>query len=104
MADKLKSLISKLPTGYQEEADTMSADELRAEIVKAEASVREVEASMAADTKLTAARELVKDLSGGYNDAKSAQRAKIGYALHILDEKGELGRGLGSDEDATTGH
>lgn len=55
---------------------------------------------MKADEKLTGAKELVKDFSAAYNEAKKAQRAKIAYALHVLEERGELGTGAHAPDEA----
>ncbi len=102
----INKIIAKLPVGFAEEASGMNGDQLRAEIIKAETSLRWVQQEMKADEKLTGARELMKDLSASYNETKRAQRAKIDYALHVLEERGELGIGAYGDadaEDATTG-
>ncbi len=102
----IKKIIAKLPVGYAEDAAGMNGDQLRAEIIRAETSLRWVQQEMKADEKLTGARELMKDLSSAYNEAKKAQRAKIDYSLHVLEERGELGVGnhaMDSDEDAVTG-
>lgn len=89
----IKKIIAKLPTGFVEEAAGMDGDALRAAIVRAEELVREVEREQGQDEKLAGAREIVRDIMGGYNDAKRAQRAKIAYALHLLEERGESGVG-----------
>lgn len=89
----IKKIIAKLPVGFVEEAAGMDGAALKATIVRAEELVREVEREQGADEKLSGAREIVKDLSRGYNDAKRAQRAKIAYALHLLEERGESGVG-----------
>ena len=89
----IKKIIAKLPAGFVEDAAGMDGEQLRAEIVKAETNIREVEREMGADEKLAGAREIVKDITGAYNDAKKAQRAKIAYSLHLLEERGELGVG-----------
>ena len=98
----IKKIVAKLPTGYAEDASGMNGEQLRAEIIKAETALHEVEKELKSDEKLQAARELVKDLVGAYNDVKKAQRAKIAYSLHLLEERGELGVGSLSDEDAVT--
>ncbi|MDP3276175.1 MAG: hypothetical protein Q8Q09_13330 [Deltaproteobacteria bacterium] len=95
----IKKVIAKLPTGYLDEVITMNGEGLRSEIIRAETAIREVMKEQAADEKLQGAKELVKDFVGGYNDAKKAQRAKIEYLLHMLEERGELGIGLSEDED-----
>lgn len=89
----IKKIIAKLPTGFVEDAAGMDGDGLRAAIVRAEELVRETEREQGQDEKLAGAREIVRDIMGGYNDAKRAQRAKIAYALHLLEERGESGVG-----------
>lgn len=100
----IKKIIPKLPVGYLDEAAGMDGDKLRSEIIKAETALREMEMSQKADEKLTGAREIVKDIVGGYNDVRKAQRAKIAYTLHVLDERGELGVSdlHDADDDAVT--
>ncbi len=71
----------------------MNGHQLRTEIIRAETSLRETDFAMKGDQKLTGAKGIVKDLSAGYNEAKKAQRAKIAYSLHVLEERGELGTG-----------
>lgn len=92
----IKKILAKLPVGFAEDAAGMDAEQLRAEVLKAETSIREVEREQGQDEKLAGAREIVKDIMGGYNDAKKAQRAKIAYALHLLEERGQLGVGEGA--------
>ncbi len=99
----INKIISKLPSGYVDDASGMNGDQLRAEIIKAETSLREVDIAQKADEKLTGARDIVKDIVGGYNDAKKAQRAKIAYTLHLLEERGELGVGEFASDEAVTG-
>lgn len=89
----IKKIIAKLPTGFVEEAAGLDGDALRAAIVRAEERIRETEREQGQDEELAGAREIVKDLAGAYNDAKRAQRAKIAYALHLLEERGESGVG-----------
>lgn len=86
----IKKIIAKLPVGFAEDAAGMDADALRAEIIKSETSLRTTDQEMKANEKLTGARELVKDFMAPYNEAKKAQRAKIAYALHVLEERGQL--------------
>lgn len=97
----IKRVIAKLPAGFAEEAAGMSGDRLRAEIVRAETTLREIGQAMEADEKLTGARELVKDFSASYTEARKAQRAKIDYALHVLDERGELRPGAAAADVET---
>lgn len=95
----IKKIIGRLPTGFAEDAAGMDADALRAAIIAAETSLRTTDQEMKANEKLTGARELVKDFMAPYNDAKKAQRAKIAYALHVLEERGQLGVGAFAAEE-----
>jgi hypothetical protein len=100
----IKKIVAKLPAGFVEDAAGMDGNQLRSEIIRAETALREVEKEMKADEKLAGAKEILKDLSGSYSEAKRAQRAKIAYTLHLLDERGELGVGeLDLESDAVTG-
>ncbi len=95
----IKKIIAKLPTGYAEDCAGYSGDQLRAAIITAEANLKATRQEMKADEKLTGAKDIVKDLGGAYRDAINAQRAKIDYSLHVLEERGELGVGEGGAED-----
>lgn len=89
-AELPKSVMKNLPTGWADDAEGMSAAQLRGAVIDAETAIREAETEMKADDKLAAAKEVVKDLSSGYREVVKAQRAKIAYALHLLDGRGEL--------------
>lgn len=79
-----------LPTGFADEADAMKEDQLRACIVTSSNNLAITEIEMAENKDLQRLKEKVKDASAGYNDAKKAQRAKIAYCLHRLEEMGKL--------------
>ncbi len=83
------SIIKALPTGFREEADAMGEEDLRNTIIAAEGSLRENEQEKAKHEELTAAKEVVKVLSSGYSEVSKAQKAKIAYSLHRLDEIGK---------------
>ena len=90
----LAKIKGKLPTGFADEADAMDEAALRDVIIDAETTISETEAEKKKDEKLAGARQIVKDLSAGYSDVNKAQRAKIAYALHRLDEIGKGGHSL----------
>lgn len=96
----IKKIIAKLPTGFAEDCAGMNADQLRAEVIRAETSLKWVNQDMKADEKYQGARELAKDLGAAYREANTCQRAKIDYALHVLEERGELGVGKHAVDDA----
>lgn len=84
------SVLKNLPTGWKDEADSMSETQLRAVIVDSSNNLRTVDQEMAENDALQRLKEKVKDASAGYNDAKKAQKAKIAYALHCLEQKGKI--------------
>ena len=96
----IKKIIARLPVGFAEDAAGMDREQLRAEVMKANIALRDVDAEMKANEKLQGARELVKDFMAPFNEVKRAQRAKIDYALHVLEERGELGTGADASADA----
>ena len=87
-----EKLLKKLGAGVAEELDAQDSKGLKASIVSAEATIREVRQEMEQDEKLQGAKAIVKDLSGPYRDAVKAQQAKIQYALQLLDDRGEISR------------
>lgn len=84
-------VLKALGTGVREELEALAPTKLRDAIVGAEQAINEIEEEAGEDEKLAGAKELVRDLGAGYRDAKKAQRAKIAYALHLLDAQGKGG-------------
>ena len=84
---KWDDLIKKMPE-FKDTADSADVDGLKKIIVECEGNLYTVNKEEDADAKLTAAREMVKDLSEPYRDAKKHQQAKIQYALLCLESKG----------------
>lgn len=79
----------KLPTGFKDDAESLDTDGLKQVIISSEGNISTIEKEMAADEKLKAAKDLVKDLSGAYKDGISAQMAKIKYCLYLMETRGE---------------
>jgi hypothetical protein len=78
----------KLPTGFMEEADAMDNDDLKKVIFQSESNIYSIEKDKENDHKLNGAKEIAKELSAPYRDAKSSQTAKIKYALFLLEGRG----------------
>lgn len=93
----IKKIIARLPVGFVEDSAAWGEQELKDCIVKAETVLRDTEREMKSNEKLQGAKEIVKDIGGAYNDTIKAQKAKIAYSLHLLEERGQLGTGE-SDE------
>lgn len=86
--EKWAKVLKDLPE-FKENADAASVDDLKKIIVTSEGNIYTIEKEKADDTKLNAAKELVKDYSGPYRDAVKVQTAKVKYALFLLEGKGE---------------
>lgn len=84
---KWDNIIKKMPE-FKDTADAASVDDLKKIIIEAEGNVYTIEKEMSEDTKLAGAKEIVKEISEPYRDAKKAQQAKIQYALLLLEGKG----------------
>lgn len=84
---KWDDLIKKMPE-FKDIADAADVPELKKIIVEAEGNIYTVSKEEEADTKLSAGREMVKEMSAPYRDAKKHQQAKIQYALLCLESKG----------------
>jgi hypothetical protein len=84
---KWDDLIKKMPE-FKDTADSADVDGLKKIIVECEGNLYTVNKEEDADAKLTAAREMVKDMAEPYRDAKKHQQAKIQYALLCLESKG----------------
>jgi hypothetical protein len=86
-AEKWAKIIKDLPE-FKDTADAASTEDLKKIIVTCEGNLYTIEKEQEGDTKLNAAKEMVKEYSGPYRDAKKVQQAKIQYALFLLEGKG----------------
>jgi len=78
-----KKVLSKSFVDNHESVDEDKAGQL---IVQAEQKVKEIEEEKAADEKLTAARQIVKDINSAYTSAVKYERAKISFLLEKINE------------------
>lgn len=86
--EKWAKIVSKMPE-FKDTADSSSTEELREIIVQCEGNIYTTEKEMEANVKLSAAKELVATYKEPYNEAMKTQKAKIQYALFLLESKGE---------------
>ncbi len=84
------SVLKRLGTGVKEEMDAMNGDSLAAEILAAENIISDTENAKGEDQRLASLKEDVKALNGGYSDVIKAQRAKVTYAVFLLQEQGKV--------------
>lgn len=78
-----KKALSKSFVDNHENVDESKAGEL---IVSAELKVKEIEEERAADERLMAAKQIVKDLNSAYTSAIKYERAKIQFLLEKIQE------------------
>lgn len=78
----------KLPTGFKDEAASLSEVDLKKIIVECEGNLYTIEKEKAANVTLIAAKEVVKDIGGSFRDASACQSAKIKYVLFLLEGRG----------------
>lgn len=84
-----KKWAKKLPTGFADDANSLSAADLKKTIFQSEANIYTIDKEKDGDHKLNGAKDLIKELNAPYADAKNAQMAKIKYCLWLLESKGE---------------
>jgi hypothetical protein len=83
-----KKYDKKLPENYKENMETKNTDELKQEILKASGVIVDLELDMENDAKLTALKEDLKALSGGYKDELATEKAKVNYCLFVMRQRG----------------
>lgn len=77
---------SKLSQSFIDNGADLNEDEATALLVESEQKIRLIKEERAADEKLTAAKNIVKDLSAGYNSALAYEKAKISFLLDKIQE------------------
>jgi len=75
-----------LSDSFVENNEDVSEDVAGSLIVKAEQKIREIEDERAADERLAAARQIVKDLNGAYTATVKYERARIQFLLEKIAE------------------
>lgn len=85
--EKWSKVLKSLPE-FKDTADAASVEDLKKIIVTSEGNIYTIEQEKEGDSKLNAAKALVKDYSEPHRDAIKAQTAKIKYAVFLLEGKG----------------
>ena len=84
---KWAKIIKDLPE-FKDTADAASPEDLKKIMVMSAGNIYNIEKEKAADTKLNAAKELIKEFNAPYRESMNLQTAKIKYALFLLEGKG----------------
>ncbi len=85
---KYEKVLKEIPE-FKDSADSASVDDLKKMILTNEGHAYTVEREKENDTKLNAAKELVKEHAAPYRDSLKVIQAKIKYCLFLLEEKGQ---------------
>ena len=75
-----------LGNAFVENNEDVNEDVAAELIVRAEQKIKEIEEERAADERLAAARNIVKDLNGSYTSAIKYEKAKINFLLDKIAE------------------
>jgi hypothetical protein len=81
--ETVKKVLSKSFVDNHEHVDEDTAMQL---IVSAEQKIKEIKEERNADDKLTAAKQIVKDINSAYTSAVRYEEAKIQFLLGKLEE------------------
>ena len=85
----IDKLLKLLPDGIYEDYQSKTVDELRNEIARCEANIREVEDARDADAELKAQADKLKEMKGPYTDGIKAQRARQRLAAVVIQDRGK---------------
>ncbi len=83
-----KKFLNKLPTGFTDNVDSMSTEEIQDKILLSESHIYELDKAKDEDEKLKQAKELAKEIAAPYTEAKNAEMAKIKYCMFSLENRG----------------
>ena len=83
-----KKLLDKVPSNLVDTIPTMKEEELRERIVACEAAVVDLEEAQEDSDRIKVLKEELKDLLGGFRDAKKAEEATIKYCIWALKNQG----------------
>lgn len=80
----------KLLGAFEQDAQSLSDDELKKCIVDTSNKVSEVEDAQDNDPDLNAAKDQVKEISTPYKELIREQQAKVRYCVFLLKDRGKL--------------
>ena len=79
----VKKTLSK---SFLDNNENINEDFASEHIVSATQKIREIEQERAADEKLTAVKQIAKDINSAYSSAIKYERAKINFFLEKIEE------------------
>jgi len=88
MSKDINKVIKKLPEGFTSIVDGAKDQDLKSMMCQCEANIYTIDEAKEGDTKLSSAKEEIKEMNAPYREAKQVQTAKITYILHTLESRG----------------
>lgn len=88
--EKMNKLTKKLNEDFVTEVNHSQTDQLQKLVVTLSNEIKEINDSKKADVALGKLKEDLKDLNGGYRDAKKERQVRIEYILLALQGRGAL--------------
>ena len=82
-SDSIRKVLSK---SFVDNHESVTEDVAADLVVKAEQKIKLIKEEQAADDKLAAAKQIVKDLNSAYTSAVKYEQAKIAFLLEKLEE------------------
>ena len=86
---KLEKIMKTLDKDTLVEMEALDLEGLRSSIIASENAMRQVQMELDANEEYQALLESKKAMESAKKEVDKRQRAKIGYALHLLEEKGQ---------------
>ncbi len=90
VAARLEKLVKKLPDSFLDDVKISDEKTLRDKIVALSKEIEDVKETQKADRTLSALKEQLKDLNGGYNDLKKEKTNRLQFIILTLEERGKL--------------
>lgn len=78
--------VAKLSKSFTDNGKDLNEDEAISLLVEAEKNMRLIKEKRTADEKLTAAKNIAKDLGSGYSSAMAYEKAKVSFLLDRIQE------------------
>ena len=83
---KMASIKKTLSKSFVENHENIDEDTASQLIIASEQKIRTIKEERAADEKLSAAKQIVKDLNAGYSAALKYEHAKIDFLVEKINE------------------
>jgi hypothetical protein len=87
---KLEKLEKAMSDTEVSEIKVADSKKLKDMVYQLSQKIEEIETEKSADKNLNAAKEVMKDLNGGYNDLLKPKKNMLKYVLLTLQSKGQV--------------